>query len=176
MYISSSATLISCIFVNNNVLPSGAGGAVFCNNGAVNVVSSYFSGNSAYYGAALQLMGIILINKYHFIINTIAGCTANIYASNFMGNYVVLGGAAIYAQQYAIITISLSNFINNHGDNYGGAIYSYGSSYPILLEFDLKQVVQYFKSLLLISLAILLHMEELYSIYLHHYKYHLLFS
>ena len=88
------------------------GGAIF-NLGALNIVDSFFSGNSAPFGGAIY---------------NCRGARLNISDTVFSGNSAEQIGGAIYNCRGARLNISDTVFSGNSAEQIGGAIYNWGEA------------------------------------------------
>ncbi len=121
-------------FRNNPVNYSG--GAIYIKeDSTVNMERVDFSSNSANWGGAVYSRGFLNINNSSFATNfgnnsggaiCLAGnSSATLLKTDFNSNSASWGGAI---NSWAALNVSSCNFINNHVNNSGGAIYTDGKS------------------------------------------------
>ncbi|WP_296889773.1 right-handed parallel beta-helix repeat-containing protein [uncultured Methanobrevibacter sp.] len=141
IYSSKNINVTNCIFMNNKADGSGfnqcEGGAIWTEEGTVEVDNSTFIGNYAYdYGGAIYANTVHTNSKSYFINNTVddnkggAIFTWNAYivGTIFEGNAAYLRGGAIYNVRG--ITVINSTFRNNKAEGAsvsqcgGGAIFT----------------------------------------------------
>lgn len=120
----------SCIFKNSH---ADYGGAIYTNDGKLEIVNSKFINNTAsiFGGAILSLNSTIQIS-YTDLINNSAnyagGAIYQIYntlkidSSNLFNNTAKNGGA-VYSSLNENTVITNNRFQNNYADNYGGALF-----------------------------------------------------
>ena len=141
---NSKANICYSTFANNE---AKSGGAISLEGSNIIINKSRFNNNSAQVGGAIRISN--LYNEYDSLISK---STAQIKNSNFLLNYGIYGGGAIYnecilnitdciatnntgayhtgggvIENKGILTISSSEFKNNSCGSSGGAIYNNGT-------------------------------------------------
>jgi len=129
-----SSTVSNCVFTGNKV-NSGSGGAIFNEEGTLNVAGSIFTNNTAPNNAGgIDNSGTVTITGSKFNQNTAfsAGAifnriesTLTVKYSNFISNIAIYEGGAILNMGTA--TFIGNNFINNTANLWAGAISNYGT-------------------------------------------------
>jgi conserved repeat domain len=141
IYNNGTLNLNYCTFTGNNAHYYGG---VIYNKGLLNVNNSIFTTNLDYLynmGIAIYNSGSCNVTGCTFANNTecqgviaTSGGNLNVVNCNFTNNTAVYSfgyGAAIYAESVSFVTVTGSNFANNHADAEGGAIYSKYSSLSV---------------------------------------------
>ena len=116
----TSASIVSCNFIDNQAVSSGSsryGGCLYIRSSLVTISESEFRNNRAYYrgGAIYAYSSTVRIDRSQFSFNT------QVYYRGY--------GGAINAQQ-SNITVDSSVFDNNNG-GYSGAIYHSSGNFQI---------------------------------------------
>lgn len=127
----ASLAVDACKFINNKATKNG--GAICVCHGNLNVVNSYFEGNTVRsndlngHGGAIWLYdGSSYISKSTFKSNY---CISNILKNHKQASKYGFKGGAIYITHGSSHIITKSNFIGNKVSNDGGAIYIYNSGH-----------------------------------------------
>ncbi|MGL4669649.1 MAG: hypothetical protein ACRCVG_03495 [Methanobacteriaceae archaeon] len=116
-------TIINCTFLNNHAY---YGGAIFNENGEINMYNSSFINNSAYLGGAIFSEGDddgILPTSDSLPVFTVK-TSINIQNNTFINNSAEYEGGAIFSSRNSNCSIFGSSFINNSAEYKGGAIFS----------------------------------------------------
>jgi predicted outer membrane repeat protein len=132
IYYPTDLTIEHSNFTNNsNALAYyGRGGVVSAEWGTLNITGCIFSDNRAAYGGAVYVFSAHLqawISRSTFTNNN---SPYSVYIRS--NNSYVGGGGAVYVETGSSMQISESNFIGNHAENEGGAVYC--NSVPLSIE------------------------------------------